>query len=192
MAAIYGTDGEPADEGRMPLVPARDGPDAVAQLDIAALHREHFWQLTRLAAMLVGDRETAEDVVQDVFVAMQGRWRRFADSERALRYLRVSVVNGARTVLRRRRTAAKYRPGPPADETPAEQQALARLRDGSVREALTQLLSRQREIILLRYLEGLSVAETARVLGISSGAVTSSAGRAMHSLAAMLGAHHDH
>lgn len=40
-------------------------------LDVSALHREHFIHLTRLAVMLVGDRETAEDVVQDVFASQK-------------------------------------------------------------------------------------------------------------------------
>lgn len=188
MAAIYGTDGRPVGDQPDPAVLAT----SASVVDATALHRKHFVHLTRMAAMLVGDRETAEDIVQDVFVAMQGRWRRFPDTDRALRYLRASVINGARTALRRRRTAMRYRPGPPPNEEPAERLALAHLRDGAVRDALARLPSRQREIILLRYLEDLSVAETARVLGISSGAVKSSAGRAMHSLASMLGADHDH
>jgi RNA polymerase sigma-70 factor (sigma-E family) len=188
VAAIYGSDGE--------LVGDRPDPAALAAaapaVDVAALHREHFLHLTRLAAMLVGDRQTAEDIVQDVFAAMQGRWRRFSEPDRALRYLRASVINGARTALRRRRTAVRYQPDPPPDEAPADELALAHLRDRSVRDALARLPSRQQEVILLRYLEDLSVADTARALGISSGAVKSSAGRAMRSLAAMLGADHDH
>lgn len=184
MTAIVGPDGDPVDDRSDPAV-------AVARcVDVATLHRDHFWHLTRLAAMLVGDRETAEDIVQDVFAAMQGRWRRFTDTERALRYVRASVINGSRSALRRRRTAARYRPGPPPDEAPAEQLALDRLRNNSVRHALASLPPRQREVILLRYLEDLSVAETARVLGISSGAVKSSTGRALQSLATILGADH--
>lgn len=189
MVAISGIDGGSVGDDRAgSAVPAA----ATSRLDVVALHREHFVHLTRLAAMLVGDRETAEDVVQDVFAAMQGRWRMFTSTEQALRYVRSSVINRARTVLRRRRTAARYRPDRPVDEAPAEQAALDRLRDGAVRQALEKLPLRQREIVLLRYLEELSIAETARVLGISSGAVKSSAGRAMRSLATMLGEDHDH
>jgi RNA polymerase sigma-70 factor (sigma-E family) len=195
VAAIYGSDGEP--------VPELVGPDpsaarrAAAGLvpDAAALHREHFLHLTRLAAMLVGDRETAEDIVQDVFVRMQGRWRRFPDTERALRYVRASVVNGARAALRRRRLAARTAAQHGSDTDPtgpaAEQLVLDGLRDGSVRAAVARLPRRQREVILLRYLEDLSIVETARVLGISGGAVKASAGRAMISLASMLGADRD-
>lgn len=160
---------------------------SVAGPDVAALYREHFLHLTRLAAMLVGDQESAEDIVQDVFARMHKRWRRLSDSTRAERYLRVAVINGARTVLRRRRVAVRLLPNPPDDEKPAEQLALAGLKARSVRAAVAKLPARQQEVILLRYLEDLSITETARVLGISSGAVKASAGRAMTNLATILG-----
>lgn len=193
MAALFGTDGAPASgpvepDGFVEVVPARA---SAAHPDPAALHQRHFLHLTRLAAMLVGDRETAEDVVQDVFAGMQRRWPRLSDPARAEAYLRAAVINGARTVLRRRRTATRHRPESPRTEQPAEDIALDRLRDGSVRAAVARLPRRQQEIILLRYLEDLSIVQTARVLGISQGAVKSSAGRALASLAALLGAEHD-
>lgn len=170
---VDGADGESGQGGPdedMPVgVVAAVAPDAVA------LYREHFLHLTRLAAMLVGDRESAEDVVQDVFERMHQR--RLSDPQRASRYLRVAVINGARSVLRRRRTAAGHQLRPVGAERSAEQLALAGLRDGSVRAAVARLPRRQQEVILLRYLEDLSIAETARVLGISSGAVKASAGR---------------
>jgi RNA polymerase sigma-70 factor (sigma-E family) len=201
MAAIYGTDGEPGSD--LPVSARRRwirpnpaergavGPQSAVP-DPAALHREHYRHLTRLAAMLVGDRETAEDVVQDVFAGMQNRWRRLSDPALAERYLRTAVVNGARTALRRRRVVARHQPQPPPPEQGADQFTLARLRDGSVRAAVGRLPRRQREVILLRYLEDLSVAETARILGISTGAVKSSVGRALDSLATILGDHDDH
>lgn len=159
--------------------------------DVAALYREHFFHLTRLAAMLVGDQTGAEDIVQDVFAHMHKRWRRLSDPTRAERYLRVAVINGARTVMRRRHVADRHIPDPPDDVQPAEQLALADLQARSIRAAVAKLPGRQQEVILLRYLEDLSITETARVLGISSGAVKASAGRAMTNLATILGKDHD-
>jgi RNA polymerase sigma-70 factor (sigma-E family) len=200
MAAIYGTGGEPVpdptDSGPARWIGPNQVEASAADPDVlpdpAALHREHYRHLTRLAAMLVGDRETAEDIVQDVFAGMQNRWRRLSDPALAERYLRTAVINGSRTALRRRRVAARHQPLPPPPEEGADQSTLARLRDRSVRAAVARLPRRQREVILLRYLEDLSVAETARVLGISGGAVKSSVGRALDSLATMLGDDDDH
>lgn len=58
--------------------------------------------MLRLAALIVGSRQEAEDVVQDAFLALSLRWD-VIDNPGA--YLRTSVINGANTVLRRRRTS---------------------------------------------------------------------------------------
>jgi RNA polymerase sigma-70 factor (sigma-E family) len=156
--------------------------------DPVVLHRTYYVSLVRLAVVLVGDRETAEDVVQDVFARMQGRWFRLRDPEKAIRYLRISVVNEARSVLRHRRVVTAVPPDPLDSEPAAEEHALRRMVWRDVRAAISALPRRQREVIVLRYVEGLSIVETARVLRISHGAVKSSAGRAMASLAKALGA----
>lgn len=126
MAAIFGSDEGPLDNRPRSDAVADAGADAVP--DAGDLYRRHYLHLTRLAAMVVGDRETAEDVVQDVFARMQRRWRRLSDPQRAERYLRAAVVNGARSVLRRRRVAARHQPDRPGSEQPAELSALDRLR----------------------------------------------------------------
>ena len=69
---------------------------------VTALYSSHYRSLVRLAALLVRDVATAEEVVQDSFVAMHGGWRRLRDSDKALSYLRQSVVNRSRSVLRHR------------------------------------------------------------------------------------------
>lgn len=189
MAAIFSSDD--GSVARRPGSELADSVAAEALPDAETLYRRHYLHLTRLAAMLVGDRETAEDVVQDVFARMQRRRWRLSDPQRAERYLRVAVINGARTVLRRRRTAARHQPERPSTEQPAERSVLDRLRDDTVRAAVASLPARQQQVILLRYLEDLSIAETARVLGISGAAVKASTGRAMTSLATSLGADDD-
>ena len=63
---------------------------------VTAIYSEHYRSLVRLAAFLVRDTSTAEEVVQDSFVAMHGAWRGLRDSDKALSYLRQSVVNRSR------------------------------------------------------------------------------------------------
>jgi hypothetical protein len=77
---------------------------------VTALYAMHYRSLAVLAAMLVGDVSTAEEVVQDSFVALHASWRRLADDDRALSYLRRSVVNRCRSVPRRRMAADKAGP----------------------------------------------------------------------------------
>lgn len=62
-------------------------------------HRRNWLSLVRLAGALTGDRQSAEDVVQDVMIRMHGRWHRFDDEGAALLYVRAAVVNGSRSHL---------------------------------------------------------------------------------------------
>lgn len=66
------------------------------------LYREHALRLTRLAMVLVGDPESAQDVVQDAFIGLYSAWPRLRNPEKAPEYLRSAVLNGARSVLRSR------------------------------------------------------------------------------------------
>ncbi len=77
VATVYGSDAESVPDG--PHESVSRSRAYVATADGVALYREHFLHLTRLAAMLVGDRESAEDIVQDVFASMHKRWRRLSD-----------------------------------------------------------------------------------------------------------------
>jgi DNA-directed RNA polymerase specialized sigma24 family protein len=66
---------------------------------LAELFRQHHGELVRLATMIVRSRETAEDVVQDVFAGIQSRSARQAHPETPLPYLRAAVLNRCRSVL---------------------------------------------------------------------------------------------
>src|ERR1700722_16770788 len=79
---------------------------------VTELYSTHYRSLVRLAALLVRDIGTAEEVVQDSFVAMHGGWRRLRDSEKALSYLRQSVVNRSRSVFRHRVVVDRNAPSP--------------------------------------------------------------------------------
>ena len=133
----------------------------------------HYRALVRLAALLVRDTPTAEEVVQDAFVAMHGGWQRLRDAEKALAYLRQAVVNRSRSVLRHRTVIDKNMQKAPPDMPSAEHGALVLLERHAVVAALRTLPERQREAIVLRYYADLSEAEIAASMGISRGAVKS-------------------
>jgi RNA polymerase sigma-70 factor (sigma-E family) len=153
---------------------------------VTAIYSEHYRSLVRLAAFLVRDSSTAEEVVQDSFVAMHGAWRRLRDTDKALSYLRQSVVNRSRSVLRHRMVVDKNSPKPPPDMPSAEHGAIVQLERSAVVSALRSLPERQREALVLRYYGDLSEAQIASVMGISRGAVKSHTARAMAALRAVL------
>ena len=75
-------------------------------LDAEGIFRQYHADLVRLALLLVGDCASAEDVVQDVFTRLCARGREL-DQVSALAYIRTAVVNGCRSVLRRRALARR-------------------------------------------------------------------------------------
>jgi len=158
-----------------------DGPPGGWSADEAleAVYAAHWRGLVRLAVLLVRDEGTAEEVVQDAFVAMHGRWARLRDPDRALAYLRQSVVNRSRSVLRHRGVVDRHaaRTSPPRPVGGADEHALSTERRGAVLDALAALPTRQREVLALRHYGGLAEAEIADALGISAGAVKTHASR---------------
>ncbi|WP_328631169.1 RNA polymerase sigma factor [Streptomyces sp. NBC_00356] len=154
---------------------------------IGELYHAHRLRMVRLAVLLVDDLATAEDVVQDAFTALYRRHgEHITQVDNALGYLRTAVVNTARSVLRRRRTARAWTP-PPAGEAPSAEDSV--VLDEAHREvlaALSRLTPRRREVLVLRYWADLSEAEIAATLGISKGAVKSNASRALDALEKIL------
>ena len=149
------------------------------------LYAAHFRGLVRLAMLLVADVGTAEEVVQDAFVAMHRRWSSLREPDKALAYLRQSVVNGARSSLRRRGVRERHAALVRVEEgvlPGADEHALVAERRAAVLDAMQTLSARQREVLALRYYLDLSEAEIARTLGISQGAVKSHASRGVAAL----------
>jgi RNA polymerase sigma-70 factor (sigma-E family) len=146
---------------------------------VTTIYRDHYRSLVRLAAMLVADTGTAEDVVQDSFVAMHNAWRRLRDTEKGLSYLRQSVVNRSRSVLRHRGVAQRHAPKPAPDMPSAEHGAFMLLERANVIKCLGKLPSRQREVLVLKFYADLSEVNIAAAMGISQGAVKSHTSRAM-------------
>lgn len=153
---------------------------------LAELYAAHRLGLVRLAILLVDDLASAEDVVQDAFTAFASKDARLRDPAAALGYLRVSVVNGSRSALRRRRTARGYTPPREVEPDGPDARVVLSEEHREVLAALDQLPSRQREVLVLRYWSGLSEAEIATALGISRGTVKSTASRALAALEKIL------
>jgi RNA polymerase sigma-70 factor (sigma-E family) len=153
---------------------------------IIAMYTTEYRSLVRMAAVLVGDVCTAEEVVQECFIAMYGAWRRLRDADKAVNYLRRSVVNRSRSVLRRRMVAERHVPKHEPDMPSAEQGAITQLERTAVIVALRSLSARQREAVMLRYYLDLSEDEVASAMNISRGAVKSHTARAKASLRSVL------
>jgi RNA polymerase sigma-70 factor (sigma-E family) len=153
---------------------------------VIAIYRMHYGSLVRQAALLVRDMPTAEDVVQDCFIAMHITCPRLEGAAKTLPYLRQSVVNRSRSVLRHRAVVDQHGPTPGPDMPSAEDSALARLERSAVISALTTLARRQRQVLALRYFADMSEAQIAAVLGISKSAVQTHASRALTSLRPVL------
>lgn len=154
---------------------------------IEEFYRAEYVGLVRIVTGLIGDHHAAQDLVHDVFLRLQPRWGTLTGPP--LPYARQAALNAGRNEIRRRRRAERPTPAA-ADEPSAESDALDQIAAGSVREAVLTLPDRQREVIVLRHLAGLSVAETAAMLGIRQAAVKSAGHRAMTSLHALLEEEH--
>lgn len=157
-----------------------------ADTAVDELYATHYRQLVRLSVLLVRDLETAEEVVQDSFVAMHGHWRGLREPDKGLAYLRQTVVNRSRSVLRHRGVEARHLPQPMPDHHGADEDAVTSERRHQVLDALRALPTRQREVLALRYYLDLSEAEIATTLGISRGAVKSHASRGSAALRHLL------
>lgn len=159
---------------------------AEADLAITQLYHAEYRSLVRMATMLVGDTGTAEEVVQDSFIAMHAAWRRLRDSDKALHYLRRSVVNRSRSVLRHRVVVDKHMRASEPDMPSAEQAAIMRLQRAAVVAALRTLPTRQREALVLRFYLDLSEEQVAAAMQISQGAVKSHTARGKAALRSLL------
>ncbi|NYI82216.1 RNA polymerase sigma-70 factor (sigma-E family) [Saccharopolyspora hordei] len=156
--------------------------DSSQPLTLEDLYRQQRMRMVRLAILLVDDPATAEDVVQEAFTGLYRNWSGLRDARAAIGYLRTAVVNGSRSVLRRRKTAREYQPPHQADARSAESLAMLSAEHQAVVAALSKLPPRQREVLVLRYYGNLSEAEIAEATGVSRGTVKSTASRALDAL----------
>ena len=166
----------------------RSAPLTVGQAGdrLTVLYAAHYRGLVHLAAHLTADRDGAEEIVQDAYVKVAGRWGALRDLDRAEAYLRQTVVNLARSRVRHRAVVERHPARPDPDAASAEAGALARLERDDVVDALARLPYRQREALVLRYYADLSEAQIAHAMGISAGAVKSHAARGLATLRPLL------
>jgi RNA polymerase sigma-70 factor (sigma-E family) len=154
---------------------------AISQLFVA-----HHRRLVGLASLLVDDRETAEDVVQDAFAGLYSRWRLLRDHEAAVAYLNRAVVNGGRGQLRHRQRGRVNlsRMTPRSEELDsAERVAVEHGEAERLWQAVVSLPWRQRQVLILRYYLDQSEAEIASTLEVSPGSVKKHASRGLAALA---------
>ena len=174
--------------GDEPGAEPTDGLDDHRQM-VEDLFRRSYGELVGLAALVLGNRAHAEDVVQDAFAALYRRPTPLADPDGAVGYLRRSIVNGARSRARRARVEQRERPLRIVSSRSTEDQAVAGDDARAVAAALLQLPLRQRECAVWHYQHGLSHPEVAAVLGISAGSVKTHLHRASRRLATLLEDH---
>ena len=151
---------------------------------VTELYAAHYRSLVRLAVLLVGDMATAQGIVQDSFAALHCARR--PGSGITLSCLRQSVVNRSRLVLRYRVAAGTSALGPAPGMPGAEQHAMTGLDHPDVISALLALPARQREALVLHYYAGLSEAQIAAAMGISSHGAKRHTARAMAALRPVL------
>ncbi len=159
--------------------------------DVSVLFRERHAELVRLAVLVVGDRPSAEDVVQDVFARLCVRGR-LPEGDGLLAYVRAAVLNGCRSALRHRAVVRRFGGArgflaSGTAQVSAEHEALLAEDRRQVLAALAELPRRRREVLVLRYWLGLPESEIAATLGISPGTVKSTAARGLAALARKLG-----
>ncbi|MEU4197946.1 sigma-70 family RNA polymerase sigma factor [Kribbella sp. NPDC026611] len=148
---------------------------------VTALYGREWRGLVRLAVLVIDDRQTAEDIVQEAFAQLYRRWP-LKDSDKALGYLRSTVLNASRSALRRRRVARLYTPPHQAPQDSAESTAVLGEQRQEVRRALQGLSTRPREVLVLRYYLDLPFEEIAEILGISASTARSTASRGLTAL----------
>jgi RNA polymerase sigma-70 factor (sigma-E family) len=150
-----------------------DAPAAVTRL-----YRQHWVGLVRLAVLMVDDRQSAEDLVQEAFAELYRRWP-LNDADKAVGYLRTTVLNRGRSTLRRRRVARLYTPPLDRPGASAESEVVLSEERQEVQRALSKLPRRTREVLVLRYYLDLPHAEIAQTLGISESTARSTASRGL-------------
>ncbi len=189
----------PAPTGRPASVPApaaeRPGPTPGdrAETDDAAVvgttvdhltetYRTHYRSLLGLAALLLDDTASCEDVVQEAFIRVHSARRRVKDPDKTLAYLRQTVVNLSRSTLRRRILGLKLLAKPMPDAASAEEGAYEALERDELKRALRGLQRRQREVLVLRYFADMTEEQVAQTLGISKGSVKAYGSRGIAAL----------
>lgn len=148
---------------------------------LTSLYFAHIEGATRLAYLLTGNKELAQDLAQEAFVRVAGRFHDIRNQDAFGPYLRKTIVNLTRGHWRKLALERSYLAAQRARHEPVVNQPDVESRDELWR-LLQQLPRRQRAAVVLRYYEDLSEQQTADALDCSVSAVKSLVMRAMESL----------
>ncbi|MER5201805.1 SigE family RNA polymerase sigma factor [Streptomyces sp. NPDC002825] len=151
-------------------------------------YRAHYRSLLGLAALLLDDTASCEDVVQEAFIRVHSARKRVREPEKTLAYLRQTVVNLSRSALRRRILGLKLLSKPMPDMASAEEGAYEQLEREDLIKAMRGLQRRQREVLALRYFSDMTEVQVAETLGISLGSVKAYGSRGIAALRVAMGA----
>jgi len=148
--------------------------------EVEAVYRQDLRRLVGLAEWIVGSQMLAEEIVHDAFARVVERPPRLRDVDALAAYVRSAVVNRCRSNVRRvvleRKHLRKDRPSHVDPERPNEH----------IRRAITELPMRQRQVVVLRFYEDLTIDQIASTLNIGSGSVKTHLHRAMQRLGTLL------
>ncbi|WP_405743003.1 SigE family RNA polymerase sigma factor [Streptomyces sp. NBC_00028] len=160
--------------------------DDAASVEFHAFFERHYAELSRLAHLLTGEPDAADDLAADALLALWHRWDRVRAADHPVAYARGVVANLARTRIRsavreRRRIALFWS----QREEKIENPDIAGVVD--VQGALRRLPFRKRACVVLRHAFDLSEKDTALALGVSVGTVKSQTSKGMAELQRLLG-----
>ncbi|WSW02070.1 SigE family RNA polymerase sigma factor [Streptomyces sp. NBC_01006] len=145
-------------------------------------YQAHYRSLLGLAALLLDDTASCEDVVQEAFIRVHSARNRVRDRDKTLAYLRQTVVNLSRSALRRRILGLKLLSKPMPDMASAEEGAYDQLERDDLIKAMRGLQRRQREVLVLRYFADMTEVQVAETLGVSLGSVKAYGSRGIAAL----------
>ncbi|MCY3578703.1 MAG: SigE family RNA polymerase sigma factor [bacterium] len=151
---------DPATTGEVPRLASFDD-----------LYRDEYAPMVRLARGLVDTQEIAEEIVQDAFARVYERWSRL---DHPGGYLRTAVVNGARSELRKREVRRRIGIRPFIPSQPEDRDYLL--------DALDQLSSRQKTVLVLKFYADMTEKEIAQAMGMRPGTVKSATSRGLAEL----------
>jgi RNA polymerase sigma-70 factor (sigma-E family) len=139
--------------------------------------------LYRTAYLMLGDRDLAEDLVQTALAKTYASWGRVRDVGAARGYARTTMVNTAASWFRKKGWRNEHPTETLWDQTYDQDPSVR----PTIMHALAQLPPRQRAVVVLRYYDDLSIADTAKALGCAEGTVKSQTSDALTRLRTLLG-----
>jgi RNA polymerase sigma-70 factor (sigma-E family) len=157
-----------------------------ADATFAEMVGEELPRLQRIARLLVGAGDAADDLVAEAIARTLPKWRSGVVADPPA-YLRRVVVNLANRRWRRRRLSLRSDHSAIDWLQPASDHSGETVERDRTLRAIATLPARRRAVIVLRYYDDLSEARIAEVLGISVGTVKSTLSRAMEQLRAEFG-----